>query len=339
MTAVFIPKYEITNILLGIITDIEALRTWIKMSKINLPWLDTIRFETLIKRAHFSTAIEGNPLTLPEVEALALGKEIHVLEKAKREVLNYFAALRWIEKLSPETPVTEKGLLNLHKLLVKDILQKNQAGKWKNKQNYIVSGGNIIYTPPGPKEARPLTLSLIKWLEGSGLSTHPVVSQAIAHYELVRIHPFIDGNGRCARCLSTWILYHRGFDTQHIFAIDQYYKEDHQGYYEAIQRVAKENGDLTSWLEYTAMAVKDTLERTKRRIEELSLSPIEKRIGLTRQQEKLLLHMKDLRGLSIDEIRKILKVKRARVYRILKPLLENKILTKTTTRPVIYKIV
>lgn len=338
MTTTFIPKYEITNTLLGIISETEALRSWLSISKIDIPWLETMRFETLIKRAHFSTAIEGNPLTLSEVKALALGKDIHVEEKAKREVLNYFAALKWIEGLSPETTITEKGLLHLHKLLVKGLLPQDEAGRWKNKQNYIVSRGKIIYTPPGPKEAGPLTRALIKWIEGNGSSTHPVIAQAIAHYGLTRIHPFIDGNGRCARCLATWIFYKRGFDTQHIFAVDQYYKEDHQGYYEAIQRVARENGDLTSWLEYTAMAVKDTLERTKRRIDELSLSPIEKKISLTSQQEKLLLHIKDTKGLSIYEIENIMKVKKVRVYRILKPLLENKILTKTTTRPVIYKL-
>lgn len=338
MTTTFIPKYEITDTLLGITSEIEALRSWLRISKIDIPWFETIRFETLIKRAHFSTAIEGNPLTLSEVKALAIGKDIHVEEKAKREVLNYFAALKWIEGLLQKTPIAEKGLLHLHKLLVKGILPQDEVGKWKNKQNYIVSRGKIIYTPPGPKEAGPLTRALIKWIEGSGSLTHPIIAQAIAHYELVRIHPFIDGNGRCARCLATWILYKRGFDTQHIFAIDQYYKEDHQGYYEAIQRVARENGDLTPWLEYTAMAVKDSLERTKRRIDELSLSRIEKRISLNRQQEKLLLHMKDTKGLSIGEIENILKVKRIRVYRILKPLLENKILIKTTTRPVIYRL-
>lgn len=338
MKDIFIPKYEITNPLLQIISDIESLGAWLKISRIDVPCLEAIRFETLIKRAHFSTAIEGNPLTLPEVKALALGKDITAQKKDKIEVLNYFAALRWVERLSPETPITEKRLLNIHKLLVKGILPKNQTGKWKNKQNYIVSRGKIIYAPPGPKEARPLTLSLIKWLEGPGLSTHPVVAQAIAHYELVRIHPFIDGNGRCARCLATWALYHRGFDTQHIFAIDQYYKEDHEGYYEAIQRVEKEKGDLTSWLEYTAVAVRNTLEKTKRRIEELSLSRIEKKINLTRSQEKLLLHLKDSKGLTADEIGNILKVKRVRAYRILKYLLDNKIIKKTTTRPVIYKL-
>ena len=138
--------------------------------------------------------------------------------------------------------------------------------------------------------------------------------------------------------MAVWLLYKRGFDTEHIFAIDQFYKEDHQGYYEALQRVRKEEDDLTSWLEYCALAVKTTLERTKVRIQELTLPAITSRFDLTRQQEKLLLTLKDSEGLSVAEMQKNLDVKRARLYRIVKPLLNKNIIYATKTRPVIYRI-
>lgn len=334
----YLPKYKITDRLLGIISGTERIHAWLTTAKIDLPWLETVRFEALVKRAHFSTAIEGNPLTLSEVEALARGEKVPTQNKARREVLNYFAALRWIENRVPKRAISEKGLLTLHRLLMQGVLRNSEVGTYKRRQNFVVAKGRVIYTPPGPKKARGLTLALLRWLEGRGVSTHPIIAQAIAHYELIRIHPFIDGNGRCARCLATWVLYHRGFDTKHLFAVDQFYKEDHEGYYEAIQRVQKKKEELTSWLEYSALAVKDTLERTKRRIEELSLPAVARKVALTRQQERLLLAMKESAGLSILEMTKIIGVKKARLYRILKPLLENGIIQATETRPVVYRI-
>jgi len=286
----YLPGYTITDNLLGLITEAERLRAWLRTSKIDIPWLEKIRFETLVRQAHFSTSIEGNPLTLPEVESLARGEDIPAAKKAKQEVINYFAALRWIEKQKPKKEVTEQKLLLLHRLL----------------------------------------------LENAGKSVHPIIAQAIAHYEFVRIHPFMDGNGRCARCLATWILYTREFDTDHIFAVDQFYREDHEGYYEALRNVRRKNGNLTSWLEYCALAIKNTLEKTQRRIRELSI-PVNLKISLTRQQERLLLALRD-KNLSVNEMIKLLGIKRARLYNIIRPLVKTRIILASKTRPTIYRL-
>ena len=320
------------------IAEAEVVKVQIVKAPVELTWLEKIRLEAMIRRAHFSTAIEGNPLTLPQVEALAQGKPVLAAEKAKREVLNYLASLRWIAKLPPETPITESSLLRLHRLLTAGLLPEIQAGHYKIQQNVIMSRGKVVYTPPGPREARPLTQALLDWLDEAGKKAHPIISSACAHYELVRIHPFLDGNGRAARALAAWVLYHRGFDTQHLFAVDQFYKEDHEGYYEAIQRVRKEEGNLTSWLEYCALAVKTTLERTKQRLSELHLPVLPSRVVLTRRQEKLLLELKERPGLTVKELERLLEVKRAQVYKILQPLVKNKVLFPSSTRPTVYRL-
>ena len=332
------PAYQITDAVLDLITEAESLRVQIAKAPIEVAWLEKVRLEVMAKRAHFSTAIEGNPLTLPEVEALAQGRLISAGDKAKREVLNYLASLRWIARLSPETPITESRFLRLHHLLTSGLLPKGQVGCYKSKQNVIVSRGKVVYTPPPPKEARPLTQALLNWLEKENKQVHPIIASASAHYELARIHPFLDGNGRVARALATWVLYHRGFDTQHLFAVDQFYKEDHEGYYEAIQRVQKDKGSLTSWLAYCALAVKTTLEQTQRRLSELALPVLPKRIALTRQQERLLLELRERPGLLVKEIERLLGIKRAQVYKILQPLTKNGLVVASLTRPTVYRL-
>ena len=84
-------------------------------------------------------------------------------------------------------------------------------------------------------------------------------SSAIVHHQFETIHPFADGNGRTGRMLSLWELYRRGFDSHHIFSIDEFYWEDRPRYYAAFERVRKESNDLSSWLEYSAEGLRMTL--------------------------------------------------------------------------------
>ena len=332
------PHYTITETLLARISEAEILRTKIQTAPVQVAWLEGIRLEALVRQAHFSTAIEGNPLTLPEVEALAGAKKADVKDRAKREVLNYLAALRWIARQPENAPVTETAVLKLHRIIVAGLLEPKLVGAYKVSTNVIMSAGQVVYRPPGPQAAKPGTRALVEWLEGPGQSTHPIVASACAHYEMARLHPFRDGNGRVARALATWVLYHRGFDTQHLFAVDQHFKEDHEGYYQALQRVHKEHDELTSWLEYVALAVLDTLHRTYQRIEQLALPPSTKKLSLTRQQERLLLELQGKRGMTVEALQRLLDVERVQVYRVLRPLVKKRILDKSATRPVEYRL-
>jgi len=330
------PTYTITELLLARISEAETLRTKIQAAPIQVAWLESIRLDALVRRAHFSTAIEGNPLTLPEVEALAGAKQVTATDRARREVLNYFAVLRWIARQPQGRQITVDRILRLHRLVTTGLLPSAQVGAFKRSRNVIMSAGRVVYEPPGPGAAAPGTEALVQWLERAARSTHPIIASACAHYEIARLHPFLDGNGRVARALATWVLYHRGFDSQHLFAVDQSFKEDHEGYYQALQRVHKEDENLTSWLEYVALAVLDTLGRTSQRIEQLALPPSAKGLSLTRQQERLLLALRGRQGITVEELQRLLGVERVQVYRILRPLVSKRLVEKSATRPVIY---
>ena len=120
--------------------------------------------------------------------------------------------------------------------------------------------------------------------------------------------------------------------------MDQYFKEDHEGYYQVLQRVHQEDEELTSWLEYVALAVLETLGRTYQRIEQLALPSSVKGLSLTRQQERLLLELRGKRGMTVEELQHLLEVERVQVYRILRPLVSKRIVDKSTTRPVVYRL-
>ena len=93
------PAYTITSRLLGEVEQVAALHERIQAAAVQVPWIPALQKDTRTRNAHSSTAIEGNPLTLEQVRAVEEGREIPaVAARAKREVVNYFAALRFVEK-------------------------------------------------------------------------------------------------------------------------------------------------------------------------------------------------------------------------------------------------
>jgi Fic family protein len=107
---------------------------------------------------------------------------------------------------------------------------------------------------------------LLHWLNGHQANAlMPVLHSGIAHYECVRIHPFVDGNGRTSRALATLILYKRGFDTRRFFALEEYYNVDRRSYYEALAST-DQSDDLTEWLEYFVQGIAVEMVRLEERI-------------------------------------------------------------------------
>jgi Fic family protein len=81
------------------------------------------------------------------------------------------------------------------------------------------------YTPPPPLEVPQMMTDFVSWLQ-KDTQIHPVIVAGIAQFQLVHVHPFVDGNGRTARLLSTLCLYRTGYDFKRLFTISEYYDRD-----------------------------------------------------------------------------------------------------------------
>jgi Fic family protein len=93
------PVYTITPRLLGEVEQVAALHERIQAAAVQVPWIPALQKDARVRNAHSSTAIEGNPLTLEQVRAIEEGREIPATaQRARREVANYFAGLRFVEK-------------------------------------------------------------------------------------------------------------------------------------------------------------------------------------------------------------------------------------------------
>ena len=335
------PHFNISPELLRLITLATEIRVWINSAIVDVSWLPVLQRETAARLAHSSTAIEGNPLTLPEVEALARGDEIGAKALDRQEILNALAAMRWIWGRKTGAAIRESDLLHLHRILTRKVLSDDQSGHYKTRPNRIVNHrGTTVYTPPSPDKVRPLTLELLEWINSrKSDDLHPVMAGAIAHHRLVSIHPFADGNGRISRALAIWLFYSRGFDTHHLFALDEFFEQDRQRYYQKIQQARDLDDDLSYWLEYVAEGVVQTLNKVKERILGLRISVKALHMILTKRQEDILRFLRDRGRVKSPDIEKAFSLTRARVGQIIKPLIDSGLIIREgQTRATTYRL-
>ncbi len=322
------PQFTISTELLSLVEEIASLREKIQGASIDLSWIPALQKDSRTRNVHASTAIEGNPLTLAEVRALEEGRTLEeTSEKSEREVTNYFACLRYIEKHVTESPLRHEHLFELHRILAGgNVMDQGEAGSYRNIN---VQVGD--HFPPAHQDVSPLMFELLTWWNEEASKMSPILSSAILHYRFEDIHPFADGNGRSGRALALWELYRRGFDTHHIFSVDEYYWEDRPAYYAALGQVRQAGDDLSEWLEYSARGLHETLERVWARIRSFQQKETAK-LTLTPTQERLIDLLKKNDGMRPAEIWEALDISKQGTLKLLKPLLDAGIVIRTGTR-------
>jgi len=319
----YVPLFTITPALLTEVEQVAALRERIQNAVVDLAWVPALQKDTRTRNVHASTAIEGNPLTLEQVRALEEGRELSTPgTRPRREVINYFAGLRFVENNTAKKAIRQTDILELHRILAGEVMDQGEAGKYRM---IAVRVGN--YLPPPPDAVSGLMFELLEWWNGAAAKLSPILSSPILHYRFEAIHPFADGNGRTGRALALWELYRRGFDTHHIFAVDEYYWEDRPAYYAALQGVREAGDDLSAWLEYCAIGLRQTLERVWLRIQTLQVGSAEKLV-LRPRQEKLLHLLRDHGGMAPAEIWAALGISRQGAMDLLRPLLDAGVVEK-----------
>jgi len=300
------------------VEQIAALRERILTATVQVPWIPALQKDTRTRNTHSSTAIEGNPLTLEQVRAVEEGRELPaVAPRAKREVINYLAGLRFIEINASKTSITHEDIFRLHRIIAEKVMDQGAAGRYRT---IGVRVGH--YLPPPPQDVSGLMFELLAWWNKESTNLSPVLSSAILHYRFESIHPFADGNGRTGRALALWELYRRGFDTHHIFSVDEFYWEDRPRYYESLDAARRASEDLSGWLEYSAEGLQKTLERAWTRVQNLSAQSTKKKFVLRPKQEQLLQLLRDNRSMTPREIWDAIGVSKQGAIDLLRPLIK-----------------
>ena len=352
----FKPNFTITNKTIRFLSEIAEARTIILNAPLVPKWEIDLRRQALIKSAHASTSIEGNKLSLGEVSDLMIGREITAAAKDKKEVLNYFEALKHLDTLAKEKEIAQKDILKLHKIITKGVLDDpKNSGHYRTpvdekKRGRVVVAERvgqftrrITFMPPPAKEVATEMKKFIVWLNSKEAKEVDTVLEAgITHYEFVRIHPFVDGNGRTARALASLILLRQGFDTKRFFALDDFYNSDRPRYYEALKTVDPKILDLTAWIEYFCEGVAVSAKAVKDKIIMLTKGRKKDRkaeqVALDYKQIKVVEFLQKQGKITNRQIRDLLKVSNKTAYKLLQDLIKSKVIKKAGKGRSVYYI-
>jgi len=335
----FKPLYTITDKILNNISQIMSGREIIEHSKLIPRWELSLRKEARLHNAHSSTSIEGNKLTLEQVKALSEKKEVIALAKDKAEVINYLQALDSIPEYAAKKAIDIKLFLYIHKTVTKGTLKEEKdCGVFRDRQVFVgkrIFDGTrfkevVEYMPPDTKDVSGLVDGFLGWLDSKGAKKiNPVILAGIAHYEVARIHPFIDGNGRVARLLAALVLYKSGFDHRRFFALDDYYDEDRLLYYAALKTAQQSKGDITKWLEYFTDGVSYSINKVKETIIKLGFATKSSgvtQIELTSRQIRILERIKENGRITNKDLRAMFNISRQAILKEVYKLIDSKII-------------
>ena len=216
-----------------------------------------------IEFTYTSNAIEGNTLSLSET-AMVIEKGITIGGKTIREhleAINHARAIDFIQNLAQKnrTDLSTDDILAIHKIVFQKIDDLN-AGVFR-KVMVRVMGSTTIF--PNYAKVPLLMVEFMQWLHTT--TDHPVIIAALAHFKLVSIHPFIDGNGRTARLLMNLLLLQTGYPLAIIN------NKDRTDYIKAIEQ-GRESNNFTPFFILIAKSVERSLDIYLEAIEQSDLS-------------------------------------------------------------------
>jgi len=268
----FNPDYHITNKMLIAISKIEAAEEVIRHAPLLPLWEKQFKDDAVVRAVHHGTHIEGNQLQMDEAKDVLLGRDVIARPRDIQEIINYRKLIELIDGEAGRKieKITEQLIKKLHRLVVDKILEEDRAGEYRQTQVIIRNSqtGEVTFRPPPPLEVPFLMREFVHWVNKSDDDIHALIKAGIVHHEFVRIHPFVDGNGRVGRSLATLVMLLGGYDIRRFFSLEEFYDKDAVSYYEHLQKATA--GDLTAWLEYFCWGASVEFDRVKEKVLRIS---------------------------------------------------------------------
>lgn len=335
----FTPKFTLNRQLIELIGKVESLHGRLEGMQIPRNLLLNLERDNLLQSSYSSNSIEGNPLNLNEVTNLILN-EREPANRNEAEVRNYFDILSTLNNYV-EGSVDKKMIETVHARLMRNV-RDDIAGKLRNSEVVVgkrtkEGGVDIKHNPPYhtiegiTNEVNQLS----DWLKDT--EELPLLKAGIFHHRYVYIHPFVDGNGRTCRLLTTLLLMQDGYQINKYFVLDDYYNINKKEYSDKLSTADK--GDLTEWLEYFLNGVVVSLESALDKVEQgLDRGKIELRP--TKREAEALEFIKREREIKSSQLADALEISRGQAHVLLQGLVEKGLVEKFgSTKSSYYKLV
>ena len=224
-------------------------------------WYGLMRRNTLARAIRGSNSIEGYRVTHDDAVAAVDGEApIDASDATWREIMGYRNAMTFVLQLVQDPTFTfgDNILRSLHFMMLQHELAK-QPGRWRPGPIYVrdEQQDRIVYEGPPAEDVPELIHELVAYIQGRTDGNHILIKGAMAHLNLVMIHPFSDGNGRMARCLQTLIM--AGYAPNPVFcSIEEYLGRNTESYYRALADVGQgawnPGRDTRHWIRFNLTA-------------------------------------------------------------------------------------
>lgn len=268
------PQYTIGNRLLRTIREIGEALGAIRNHPISDANFSRLAIEARALSTFASTSIEGNPLPLTDVKRLLKYTPSQVRD-TEREILNYNRALEWVQaevgtgsfELSTKTFEAVQGMV------VEGLMENPYDVGHIRKKPVIIRDprlpDSVVFLPPNHAEVKKLCDDLFGFVQQNLRNMEPVLLAGLFHKQAVIIHPFMDGNGRSTRLMTSSILGMAGLDFWSVFSFEAYYNRNVTRYFQMVGEQGdyydlKDKIDFTRWLEYFAEGILDELKRVQK---------------------------------------------------------------------------
>ncbi len=251
------PAFTWTPRLVRLLSDADRLIGKLAGEGGRLPNPHVLMRPFVRREAVLSSKIEGTQATLGELLAAEAGVAVDRAPDDLREVVNYVIALEHgIARLS-DIPICVRLIRELHEKLMTGVRgERAKPGEFRKIQNWIGPPGctptTASFVPPPPDQVEPCLALWEKFLHESDLP--PLVTIALAHFQFEAIHPFLDGNGRVGRLLTTLFLIEQGILPTPLLYLSAFFEATRRDYYDGLRGVS-ERGAWQPWIEYFLMGV------------------------------------------------------------------------------------
>lgn len=305
--------YKKNPIIQKYLHKLEVLRDVIDMLPQRPQIEENLRRKSLLKSSLFSARIEGNKLQLRDIQYKEKNKS---KDTAKIEVFNILKALRWLYSSRSPKKLTVALILKLHKLIMSDLT--SGVGYFRKEPSAIFNqSGVAVYLTPPPHEVNPLVKKLVRTINSSNESGP--IKAAIVHFTFEKIHPFLDGNGRVGRLLSTFNLKNAGFSFRGLVSLEEYFEKRREDYYDLLSNRKR---DITDFVEFFLEGLCSQSEKMVENLKNQKKELPEDRL-LPRRQEILAI-VKDHQMVTFDFIkRRFVKIPDSTMHYDLKKLIEG----------------
>ena len=331
----FEPRFTYTPKIVNQLASIERLYGQLTSQELMPSLALKLSQDNQILATHYSTSIEGNPLSSMDVTNIILGDQIPTT-KSEQEVKNYFSVLNTLFVLAKKRePVTTELTRSLHEKLM-DHIEREGLGQFRNGHVFVGHKTKVElvvkHNPPVHTrvEIEKTLSSLFEWLTKED-DLHPLIKAGIFHHQFAFIHPFFDGNGRLARILTAYFLLLKQYEVVNYFILDDYYDIDRNMYSDMLH--SADEGEKTDWLEYFLEGIAFSLQAALARIEDLKSRNMdeitgEKRVLVTPREEEVLHIILEKKAIKTSDICEALSVTGQQAHSLLSSLVKKGLLEK-----------